>query len=118
MERSELVCIQADMTCLENRMQKMDTVVICARERTNAEWNLYKLTNLTDFASLLKDVRFDFVFVEGELIGELCRKSIQKFEKSVNFFTLKQSILPDQQHQGIVQSLPVHYVQHISLKHG
>ena len=56
MERSKLVCTQADMTNLKNRMQKMDIVDICTRERANTKWKLYKLTNLTIFASLLKDV--------------------------------------------------------------
>ena len=32
MERSKLVCTQADMTNLKNRMQKMDIVDICTRE--------------------------------------------------------------------------------------
>ena len=29
---------------------------------------------------------YDIDFVDGELIGELARRSIQKFEKSVNFY--------------------------------
>ena len=57
LERSKLVCTQADMSNLEDRMQKMDIVDFCTRERANAKWNFYKLTNLTIFASLLKDVR-------------------------------------------------------------
>ena len=56
MERSKLVCTQADMTTLKNRMQKMDIVDICTRERANTKWIFYKLTNLTVFASLVKDV--------------------------------------------------------------
>ena len=55
-ERSKLVCTQADMISLKNRMQKMDSVDICTRERANTKWKFYKLTNLTNFASLLKDV--------------------------------------------------------------
>ena len=50
------MCTQADMTISKNRMQKMDIVDICTRERTNTKWKFYKLTNLTKFASLLKDV--------------------------------------------------------------
>ena len=50
------MCTQADMTNLKNRMQKIDMVDICTRERTNTKWKFYKLTNLTFFASLLKDV--------------------------------------------------------------
>ena len=46
----------------------------------------------------------DMDFVDGELIGELCRRSIQKFEKS-EAFTLQQSHLLRQHCQRIVQSL-------------
>ena len=56
MERSKLVCTQADMTNLKDRMQKMDIVDSCTPERTNTKWNFYKLTILIIFASLLKDV--------------------------------------------------------------
>ena len=56
MERSKLVCTQADMTNLKDRMQKMDIVDLCTRERSNTKWKFYKLTNLTIFASLLRDV--------------------------------------------------------------
>ena len=58
MERAKLVCTEADMTNLKDRMQKMDIVVLCTRERerANTKWKFYKLTNLTIFASLLKDV--------------------------------------------------------------
>ena len=56
MERSKLVCTQADMTNLKHRMQKLDFVYVCNRERDNANWIFYKLTILTNFASLLKDV--------------------------------------------------------------
>ena len=38
MERAKLVCTQADMTNLKDRMQKMDIVDICTRERTNTKW--------------------------------------------------------------------------------
>ena len=56
LERAKLVCTQADMTNLKDRMQKMDFVDLCTRERANTKWKFYKLTNLTIFASLLKDV--------------------------------------------------------------
>ena len=59
MERSKLVCTQTDVTNLKDRMQKMDLVDICTRERANTEWKSYKLTNLSIFASLLKDVPMD-----------------------------------------------------------
>ena len=57
MERAKLVCTQADMTNLKDRIQKMDIVDICTRESANTKWKLYKPTNLTILASLLKDVR-------------------------------------------------------------
>ena len=56
MERAKLVFTQVDMTNQKNRMQKMDIVHICTRERANTKWKFYKLTKLTTFASLLKDV--------------------------------------------------------------
>ena len=56
MEKSKIMCTQADMTNLKNRMQKTDTVDFCTRERTNSKWKFYKVTNLTIFVSLLKGV--------------------------------------------------------------
>ena len=56
LERSKLVCTQADMTILKDRMHKTDFADISTRERANTKWKLYKLTNLTIFAALLKDV--------------------------------------------------------------
>ena len=56
MERSKLAYTQADMTNLKDREEKMDIVDICTRERSNTMWKFYKLTNITIFASLLKDV--------------------------------------------------------------
>ena len=43
------------MTNLKDRMEKIDNVDICTRERTNTKWKFYKLTNVTIFASLPKD---------------------------------------------------------------
>ena len=205
MERSKLVCTQTDMTNLKDRMQKRDIVDICTRERANTKWKFYKLTNLTIFASLLKDVLmgckdtvlpepllkdhnvnclmferntrqpyndnrclfralslhlhgnekleeetsknfnlflnnseerdpsefqgvhmtdipkmeemlqlnillYDIDFVDGELIGELARTSIQKFEKSVKLLSYNNHICYVNNIQCIVQSLPVYYV--------
>ena len=184
----------------------MDTIDLCTRERANAKWKFYKLTNVTVFAALLKDIPmgckdtvlpepllknqivncltferntrqpykdnlglfravalhlfgnerleeetskifnlflnnseegvvskfqavhlndvpkvedllqlnillYDINFVDGELIGELYRRSIQKYEKSMRKdFTLQQSHLLRQQHQCIVQNVPMYYV--------
>ena len=56
MERLKLVCTPDDITNLEEKLQKMDFVDLCTRERANTKWKFYKLTNLTVFAALLKDV--------------------------------------------------------------
>ena len=55
-EKSKLVCTQAHMTNLKDRMQKINIVVICTREKTNTKRKFYKITNFKIFASLLKDV--------------------------------------------------------------
>ena len=207
MQRSKLVCTQADMPNLKDKMQKMDIFDICTRERSNTMWKMYKLTNLTIFASLLKDVPmgckdtvlpepllknhnvncltfeknasqpyndnlclfrelalhlhgnekleeetsklfniflnncgegdpsnfqsvhmtdipkveemlhlnvfpYDIDFVDGKLIGELCRRSFQKYEKSVKLLRYNNHIcyVNRQQHQCIVQSFSMYYV--------
>ena len=45
MERPKLVCTQADMTNVKDRMRKMDIVGFYTRQRTNRKWNFFKLTN-------------------------------------------------------------------------
>ena len=56
MKRAKLVCTQADMSNLKDRMQKLDFIDLCTRERANTKLKFYKLTNLTIFASLHEDV--------------------------------------------------------------
>ena len=56
MERSKLVCTPDDITKLKEKLQKMDIVDLCTRERPNTKRKFYKLTNLTLFAAPLKDV--------------------------------------------------------------
>ena len=59
MERSKLVCTPDDITNLKEKLQKLDIFDICTRERELIpnKWKFYKLTNLTVFTALLKDVR-------------------------------------------------------------
>ena len=48
MERAELVCTQADMANLKEKMQKMDIVDLCTRERSNTKVEIlqtYKFNN-------------------------------------------------------------------------
>ena len=56
MERLKLICTPEDFTNLEEKLLKMDFVDLCTRERANTKWKFYKLTNLTVFAALLKEV--------------------------------------------------------------
>ena len=49
MERSKLVCTEAHMTNLKDRMQKMDIDDIFTRQITKTKWKINKLTNLTIF---------------------------------------------------------------------
>ena len=49
MERLKLVCTPDDITNLKDKD-------ICTRERANTKWKFYKLTNLTVFAAVLRDI--------------------------------------------------------------
>ena len=85
MERSKLVCTQAHMTNLKDKMQKTDFVDICTRERAKTKWKFHKLTILTIFASLLKDVPMgcnDTVLPEPLLRN--CKASCLTFERSMS----------------------------------
>ena len=83
MQRAKLVSTQADMTNLRDRMQKMDLVDVCTRERANTKWKSYKLTNITRFASLLNYVPMgckDTVLLEPLLRN--CNVSCLTFERN------------------------------------
>ena len=54
--RSELVCTRDDLAKLKDFINKTDVIESCSREWLRTEWKFYKLTNLTVFAALLKDV--------------------------------------------------------------
>ena len=56
MEKSKLVCTPDDIVDLKEKLQKMDIIDLCTRERANTKWKFYKLTNVTVFAALLKDI--------------------------------------------------------------
>ena len=56
MERLKLVCTPDVVTNLKEKLQKLDIVDLCIRERANTKWKFFKMTNLTVFAALLKDV--------------------------------------------------------------
>ena len=59
LDRSKLVCTHDNVGKLKVFLNKTD-VIDCSRERMNTKWRFYKLTNLTVFAALLKDVPMGF----------------------------------------------------------
>ena len=60
LDRSKLVCTHYDVGKLKDFLNKTDVIESCSRERMNTKWRFYKLTNLTVFAALLKDVPMGF----------------------------------------------------------
>ena len=53
---SKLVCTHDDLAKLKDFLNKAEVIESCNRERMNTKWRFYKLTNLTVFGALLKDV--------------------------------------------------------------
>ena len=56
LDRSKLVCTHDDLAKLKDFINQTDFIESCSREKMNTKWRFYKLTNLTVFAALLKDV--------------------------------------------------------------
>ena len=56
LDRSKLVCTHDDLAKRNDFLNQTDVIESCSRERMNTKWRFYKLTNLTVFAALLKDV--------------------------------------------------------------
>ena len=83
MERSKLVCTPDDITILKEKLQKKDIVDLPTRERADTKWKFYKLTNLTGFAALLKDVPTG---CKDTVLPETLLKS-----QNVNCFTYEQN---------------------------
>ena len=50
------MCTLDDLAKLKDFLYKTDVMESCSRERLNTRWRFYKLTNLTVFAVLFKDV--------------------------------------------------------------
>ena len=96
MERSKLVFTPDDITKLKEKLQKMDIVDLCTRERANTKWKFYKLTNLTVFAALLKDVPMG---CKDSVLPEPLLKN-----QNVNCLTYEQNMKKTIQRQ----SLPLH----------
>ena len=56
LDRSKLVCTHDDLAKLKDFFNKTDVIESCSRQRMTTMWRFYKLTNLTVFAALLKNV--------------------------------------------------------------
>ena len=56
LDRSKLVCTHDNLAKLNDFFNKTVVIESCSRERMNTKCRFYKLTNLTVFAALLKDV--------------------------------------------------------------
>ena len=56
LEQSKLVSNRDDMAKLKEILKKTDVIESCTKERSNTKWRFFKLTNLTIFAALLKEI--------------------------------------------------------------
>ena len=56
LEQSKLVSNKDDMAKLKEILKKTDVIESCTKERSNMKWRFFKLTNLTKFAVLLRDI--------------------------------------------------------------
>ena len=56
LERSKLVNNKADMAKIIEILKKTDVIESCTKERSTTKWRLFKLTNLTIFAAVLRDI--------------------------------------------------------------
>ena len=56
LEQSKLVSNKDDMTKLKEILKKTDVIQSCTKEKSNTKLRFFKLTNLTIFASLLRDI--------------------------------------------------------------
>ena len=56
LDGSKLVCTHNDLSTVKGFLNKADVIESCRRKRMNTKCRFYKLTNLTVFAALLKDV--------------------------------------------------------------
>ena len=56
LEQSKLVSNKDDMVKLKEILKKTDVTESCTKERSYTKWRFFKLTNLTIFAALLKDI--------------------------------------------------------------
>ena len=56
LEQSKLVSNKDGMAKLKEMLKKTDVIESCTKERSNRKWRFFKLTNLTIFAAILRDI--------------------------------------------------------------
>ena len=56
LELSKLVSNKDYMAKLKEILKKTDVIESCTEERSNTKWRFFKLTNLTIFGALLRDI--------------------------------------------------------------
>ena len=56
LKQSKFVSNKDDMAKLKEILKKTDVIESCTKEKSNTKWRFYKLTNLTIFAALLRDI--------------------------------------------------------------
>ena len=56
LEQSKFVSNKDDMEKLKEIWKKTDVIESCTKARSNTKWRFFKLTNLTIFAALLRDI--------------------------------------------------------------
>ena len=54
--KSHLLCSKGDLVSPQDRIEKMDLVETCARERANTKWRYAVTTNVTNFCALLNNI--------------------------------------------------------------
>ena len=55
-EKSYLLCTKADLITIQGQVEKFEIVEQCNHERQNRKWNFKLITNITIFATLLKNI--------------------------------------------------------------
>ena len=83
LDRSKPVCTHDDLAKLKDFLNKTNVIESCSRERMNTKWRFYKLTNLTVFAALLKDVPMG---CKDAVLSEPLLKN-----HTINFLTFEQN---------------------------
>ena len=56
LEQSKYVSNKAEVAKLKEILKKTDVIESCTKEKSNTNWRFFKLTNLTIFAALLRDI--------------------------------------------------------------